>query len=562
MRNNSHARNQAISINYDFIASMDGFTECRCISERTAQMLLPLLEMLHWKTRWVGEDIDQDTIDAWASQAEHELMSDSDCGLETNVTDIMAEDCVISIKRPDDIDWQELIDLAECVPEALPQTLIRWSSCGFEQSLNGGASYAGLKQVYPLDASCRADRFLAQNNSANLVLYNAAAAQKFALGIVTTQNEMDTRESKLLVRFGAGATNTRQMYFNGDGTIQIVNSVVAPTAKFEVYNDVSALDVVKFEGRTGQATGTAVLHLGVVNQESAGTDGDAIRLRGLNSVTATRAPGILKVDKHGRLLNSDKQQLQVLTDGVTPKVYKTASDQVATLLDMSGANYRSLVAFNAYKNGTAATPALKISVTAADEPAIAFNGQDPIPKQDIEGTAEGNQLLFDLVAALATVGLLNIVSVTLGENCCDEMALCKIYDFTVDPYNSDWNIIDGTWLDGFGYFPPSGDDAIRLNLIISPDAEITYIRIAGTNPSEAEAVGVQVTFDSGLVIDTTHSPTPTWFDAVDFDPDELTGNIAIEIFTDGENPCFLTEIEIHYRAAGGSPSGGVECDVE
>lgn len=142
---------------------------------------------------------------------------------------------------------------------------------------------------------------------------------------------------------------------------------------------------------------------------------------------------------------------------------------------------------------------------------------------------------------------------------CDD-SLCVIYDFTTTAYDTDWNITDGTWIDGFGYSPPSGDDAIRVNMGFTPDLEMTYIRVAGTNPSEVDAVIQHVDVNSGRVIDSSSSPTTTpWFSSVNFDPDEVTNLIEVEIICDGENPAFLTTVEIHYRVTGGAPTGGNSC---
>lgn len=267
---------------------------------------------------------------------------------------------------------------------------------------------------YRADATRRAAAFLAQSDTSRLVLYNAANVQKLALGLVSGVNELDTRESQLLVRFGASTTNTRRVYFNTDGTIQFVNSVIAPTAKFEVYNDVSALDAVKVEGRTGQATGTAVLHLGVVNQESSGTDGDAIRVRGLNSVTATRAPGILKVDKHGRLLNSDHHQLQVLSTGVTPSVYKIAAQRTATLLSASGTNYLSRSIDTLYKDGSP-IETMRQEILSDAAPAIGFLGHTAQERIDI-GVLDcaGNEAAYTALNALVAFGLIE-GTVSLGD---------------------------------------------------------------------------------------------------------------------------------------------------
>lgn len=267
---------------------------------------------------------------------------------------------------------------------------------------------------YRADATRRATAFLAQANDSRLVLYNASAVQKLALGIVSGVNELDTRESQLLVRFGASTTNTRRVYFNTDGTIQFVNSVVTPTAKFEVFNDVSALDVAKFEGRTGQATGTAVLHLGVVNQEGSGFDGDAIRVRGLNSVTATRSPGIMKVDKHGRLLNSDHHQLQVLSTGVTPAVYKVAAQRTATLLSASGSNYLSRSIDTLYKDGSP-IETMRQEILSDAAPAIGFLGHTAQERIDI-GVLDcaGNEAAYTALNALVAFGLID-GTVSLGD---------------------------------------------------------------------------------------------------------------------------------------------------
>lgn len=145
---------------------------------------------------------------------------------------------------------------------------------------------------------------------------------------------------------------------------------------------------------------------------------------------------------------------------------------------------------------------------------------------------------------------------------CDPCAtdICVVYDFTTAPFNSDWNIIDGTWIDGFGYSPPSGNDAIRLNMSPSPDIEMTYIKISGTNPSGVDDVIIHVDANSGRILDATISSSITPFNQPNtYDPPEVTNLIEIELITDGDNPCFLTEIEIHYTPTGGAPFGGNSC---
>lgn len=268
---------------------------------------------------------------------------------------------------------------------------------------------------YRADATRPAEGFYGRSTLPYLRLYDNVPALRLALQVVgAAQNELDTRESRLLMRFGSGAFNGRQMYFNDNGTVQLVNSVVTPTSKFEVFNDVSANNAVKFEGRSGQATGTAVLHLGVVNQEAAGSDGYAILARGLNSGTATRAPGIFTIDKHGRSTVSDSEKIQVLSTGTTPQQYRLASEKQATLHDMSSANYRSRVQEFAYKNAVA-YETMRHEVTADDEAAFAVLGQTASPRVDV-GVLDcgGNDAAYAALSALVTFGFIE-GTITLGE---------------------------------------------------------------------------------------------------------------------------------------------------
>jgi hypothetical protein len=170
------------------------------------------------------------------------------------------------------------------------------------------------------------------------------------------------------------------------------------------------------------------------------------------------------------------------------------------------------------------------------------------------------EMAFAAIASMAKASRLQDSFMVECEPCIDE--LCTTYPFLTGAYNTDWNFTDGTWIEDFGYSAPFGDDAIRLNMSLSPDLEMTYIRIAGTNPSEVAPVDLIVNVTSGEIINTTFSPTTSpWFFSIAFDPDEVTGIIDIEILTDGENTAFLTDIEIHYRAAGSAPFGGETCTI-
>ena len=70
---------KVILLDYDFIETMDEETKCRCISERTIQMLLTMTEFLFWDKRWYGENVDHEKIQIWAGKAVRELMDDCDC---------------------------------------------------------------------------------------------------------------------------------------------------------------------------------------------------------------------------------------------------------------------------------------------------------------------------------------------------------------------------------------------------------------------------------------------------------------------------------------------------
>lgn len=104
-----------------------------------------------------------------------------------------------------------------------------------------------------------------------------------------------------------------------------------------------------------------------------------------------------------------------------------------------------------------------------------------------------------------------MTSVTLGQNCCAGEELCVLYDFRVAPYNSDWNIVNGTWVDGFGYAPSGLTGFISMNMSFTPDCKISYIRVQGENASMFDEVFTTITLDAETLIDLTSGASVTPF---------------------------------------------------
>lgn len=440
-------------------------------------------------------------------------------------------------------------------------TYIRETTTGLMQSDVATFSPETLIYAYyRADATRRATAFLAQDNAARVVLYNAAAVQKLALGIVGAQNELDTRESLLLLRFGAGALNTRQMYFNTDGTIQIVNSALAAVAKFSVYMDRSTEHGVSFQGRTGLGDAFSVVDILSNNQSgAAGAQGLALKIRGVNDANYTLNAGIFSITRFGDMIHGHDRLTRQIGTGVTPKVTRDAMLESSQLVNESGANYQSQINFSPFQNGVATSPALRLQASTGGAPMIGFLGQPALVKQPLSGDAAGNALLFNLVAVLASYGLVDVTGVTLGVDCCAELESCKVYDFTVAQFNSDWNYIDANWLEGFGVGPDAVTGNLDLNITTTPDMVVTSIRISGTKTG-VDGFDIHVYSNENTDIFTHgHSASTPWFDAISNFPNNSMSTLFVNITCDPDSPVAITEIEIRYETAGGAPSGGEVC---
>lgn len=343
--------------------------------------------------------------------------SSDDC--EALMPEFRVVDCELQWRPTSEDDWIDLVDLTECFPAPSPQTLIRanTSGCGsLEQSLDGGTSYTPITNTgfYRLDAFCPADLFYAKNSAARLQLNNASDVQKLALGIVGSQNELDTRESALLVRYGAGSTNNRQIYLNADGTVQFATTVLTPKGFVDIYMPASSTHGLHVEGRTGLNTGKAVLHLSSLNQSGGSNDGDAIFIQGVNDAAYTLAPGIFIVDRYGNVKHGASRINRQLSTA-TAKVTRNALLEDTVLLNESGANYQSAAHFYAYKDGTALSSAsLTIKSSTSGEAMAGFNGASSVTIDVGTIDCKGNNGIFQALNALFEFGLIT-GDITLGD---------------------------------------------------------------------------------------------------------------------------------------------------
>lgn len=75
-------RGKVIQFDYDDLLATFGGRRCLALSERTIKMLAAQTDYYHWTARYksdTGATIDRDTVEAWASQLERELMLDNEC---------------------------------------------------------------------------------------------------------------------------------------------------------------------------------------------------------------------------------------------------------------------------------------------------------------------------------------------------------------------------------------------------------------------------------------------------------------------------------------------------
>ena len=258
---------------------------------------------------------------------------------------------------------------------------------------------------YRADATRPAIGFYGRHDLPFVRLYDNVPALRLALQVVAAaQNELDTRESRLLIRFGAGALNTRQMHFNTDGSVQLVNSVVTPTAKFGVYMDKSTEDGMLVSGRTGLNNGKSVLKIIANNQSGGANDGDAIFVQGINDATYTLSPGVFRVDRFGGVHHGDTRINRALATA-TPKVTRNAFQEQTTLHDEAGSNYRSRQVSSAFINNT---PVETLRQEVIDgEAAIGVLGGNAVKRQNLGSiSADGNVAAFEALKMLEMFGFI------------------------------------------------------------------------------------------------------------------------------------------------------------
>lgn len=321
-----------------------------CINAKWAGHIDGLLDRLLYEDAWVGSDEEISGAFQQIRQLLVALCQTSEVCDVPILTNIRIEDCVIEAQYDGVDDWVTIGAIAECAP---PPMYIQERDDGLEIDEDPAFGTPTLIYAYyRADATRPAVGFDGRATLPYLRLYDNVPALRLALQVVAAgQNELDTRESRLLLRFGASTLNTRQMYFNTDGTVQIVNSVITPTAKFSVYMDRSTEDGVHIEGRTGLNTGKAVVSIRANNQSGGANDGDAILVRGVNDATYTLNAGIFRVGRYGDVDHGAIRINRQLSTA-TAKVTRNAYQESTTLLSESGSNYLSRMVSSAYKDGS------------------------------------------------------------------------------------------------------------------------------------------------------------------------------------------------------------------
>jgi len=349
------------------------------------------------------------------------------CPVATNVTDIQAVGCEIQIKRPDDIDWQTLIDIADCVPESLDQTLIRWASCGFEQSLDGGGSYTPLKQVYPLDASCRAVAFLAQDAAARLQLYNAAGTSVTRFGITPTGESsagitLDARNATGGLRiWAAGSGSNRSIWIHDDqGRVSIDTTFPDPSAvksQLRVVAGNDAFHTIRAESRATQSAPVMAVY------RSADTvTGDLI------AVNLNGQGDRFRVTKDANLYFRD--YMGVYRKKAASSTNLLMHEREVTMIE-EGANTRGRTIDRQYRDATAVETSRQ-EVFPGNIPGIGFLGADAHARVTLTDDAGGSPLLLAIANLLDDFGLADATAVVLGDvPCCDEALSCFMWDFEV-----------------------------------------------------------------------------------------------------------------------------------
>jgi len=235
-------------------------------------------------------------------------------------------------------------------------------------------------------------------------------------------------------------------------------------------------------------------------------------------------------------------------------IVRTAWDDAT---DATRKGHMSLIAFDTAErefvrgagNGSAAT--------------IGFLGATPVERQIIGGDAQGNQLLYDLIAALTSYGLIDITGVTLGLTCCENFEFCKTYDFTLEQYNSYWNYSNGNWVEGFGIGKDAVTGRIDISLLFSPDCDLIEIEMQGTQATAGETQSILVSDNAAHndpFIDATPPPISPW--NVGFAKIGVPVGVPaiyVTITASAESAPSITAITIRGRSSGGIPEGAIDC---
>lgn len=316
---------------------------------------------------------------------------------------------------------------------------------------------------YRANATRPAVGFYGRDDLPYLKLYDNTPALKLALMVASAgQNELDTRESRFTLRWGAGATNNRTMFYNTDGTIQIVNNpAITPRAKWSLYHDNSSLDGMHLEGRTGLANQKALLSMRALNQTDTGgtNNGWALRIAGVNdtnysldSVTIPRH--MFLIDKfanvdHGAIRNN--RQLRT----ATPKYFQNAYREETVLLDESGDNYRSRMVSKVFVNNIASETMRQEMI--GGQPAIGVLGHDAsnvidVGTVDCLGNAATKAALDALKAFGWIVGTINLGDIPSPEPSICDLTACQLAEVTARWFASEIFGVAAYWAGRYDEF--------------------------------------------------------------------------------------------------------------
>lgn len=469
-------------------------------------------------------------------------------------------DCVLTYKPNPAAAAVELVDLTTCVipPEPAPVFLRENLATGLEVDDNPGfTSPTLIHAYYRADALRRAVAFYAQAADANLAIFNVAGDQIVRFGITPAGGgaaavTLDARNATGGLRiWAAGSGSNRSMYFDPvNGRVSIETGFPQATAvksQFHVSAGSDADHSIRSEGRPLNSVAQIVAYR---SADTATGDLFAGNLNGQGF--------LFRVTNEAALIFRNSMTIMRKRAGISTNI--EAHSRQTEFAEDSGANWRSRVIDRVSGNtGTVETMRQEIIGGAA---ALGVLGAAASNRIVLTGNAEGNQLLLDLANALDTFGWVESSGLTLGLDCCESQISCRRWDFTNEPFNSDWNIVDGEYTAFVGWQNDNISQTVRMNMFVTPDVEFNEIRIWGDTLSGTGNVAIKIwdASQSILYIDISiGASSPFSATSSALTPPVIGDGFYIELTPDVDVVVALTAFEVDYYASGGEPSGGDVC---